>query len=77
MPKGRLPRATLRKLITSQQPGFKLRKEADVLIHLNYLLFLKSLASEAGIEALNEKSRMITDKEIRAALPRVLRSFKG
>ncbi|CAG8485423.1 3250_t:CDS:2 [Ambispora leptoticha] len=71
------PRATLKRIIKSHH-NKALTKNVDVMIYLDYVLFLQRLAEEANIEAnqdLNEKK--IEERHVVAALERVLQEFQG
>ncbi|KAL1917991.1 uncharacterized protein VTP21DRAFT_3257 [Calcarisporiella thermophila] len=71
------PRSTLRKIIKAHQPKSQLSKNADVMIYLDYVLFLKRLATEASIDASQSKENVIRANHINTALDRVLQQFKG
>ncbi|CAG8448907.1 4768_t:CDS:2 [Scutellospora calospora] len=71
------PRATLKKIIKSHY-NKALTKNVDVMIYLDYILFLQRLAEEANAEAsqgINEKK--IEERHIVAALERILQEFQG
>ncbi|CAG8543383.1 21980_t:CDS:2 [Cetraspora pellucida] len=71
------PRATLKRIIKSHH-NRTLTKNVDVMIYLDYVLFLQRLAEEANNEAkqdLNEKK--IEERHVVAALERVLQEFQG
>ncbi|KAI1240966.1 hypothetical protein IHE44_0009420 [Lamprotornis superbus] len=53
------PRSTLRKIIKKHKPQLRLAANADLLVHLNFLLFLHRLAEEARTNAFENKSKII------------------
>ncbi|NXQ47830.1 CENPW protein, partial [Catharus fuscescens] len=73
--KATVPRITLRKIIKKRKPQLRLAANADLLdwhfyftfkpecldvvVHLNFILFLHRLAEEARTNAFEDKSRVI------------------
>ncbi|KAK1249886.1 hypothetical protein MKX08_009889 [Trichoderma sp. CBMAI-0020] len=75
-PRRPYPRARLRRIIKAHS-GLKLSKNADVLIYLNYTMFMNALVREAAIHARQAGERSFTPRNIMKALPDVLARFKG
>ncbi|KAM0512739.1 hypothetical protein ACHAPE_008619 [Trichoderma viride] len=76
MPRRPYPRTRLRRIIKAHS-GMKLSKNADVLIYLNYTMFMNALVREAAIHARQAGERSFTPRNIMKALPDVLARFKG
>lgn len=71
------PRSTLKRIIKSHQPKASLSKNVDVLVYLDYIVFLNKLAIEARIEAQLDSDKNIQERHVKRALTRVLHQFKG
>ncbi|KAL7987780.1 hypothetical protein Chor_006699 [Crotalus horridus] len=54
-----VPRSTLKNLVKKHKPQLRLGGNTDLLVHLNFLLFLFRLAEEARTKAIEEKSKII------------------
>ncbi|PKK33318.1 centromere protein W [Columba livia] len=71
------PRSTLRKIIKKHKPHLRLAANADLLVHLSFLLFLHRLAEEARTNAFENKSRIIKPEHIIAAAKVILKKSRG
>ncbi|KFY05565.1 hypothetical protein V491_09096 [Pseudogymnoascus sp. VKM F-3775] len=58
------PRATLKKIVKAHSKK-NVSKNADVLVFLDYALFLQTLMKEAGINAKQAGDRGITAKNVK------------
>ncbi|OBT44894.1 hypothetical protein VE02_05250 [Pseudogymnoascus sp. 03VT05] len=67
------PRATLKKIVKAHSRK-NVSKNADVLVFLDYALFLQTLMKEAGINAKQAGDRGITAKNVKKS---TLHKFKG
>ncbi|KAK9468765.1 hypothetical protein V1512DRAFT_257825 [Lipomyces arxii] len=75
---GRLyPRSTLRKIVKKHASGCKISKSADILIYLDYLLFLEELLKEANIEVRQNGEKVLRQRHIESVTDKVLQRFKG
>uniref|UniRef100_A0A8C5T1Z3 Centromere protein W n=1 Tax=Malurus cyaneus samueli TaxID=2593467 RepID=A0A8C5T1Z3_9PASS len=54
-----VPRGTLRKIMKKHKPHLRLAANCDLVIHLNFLLFLHRLAEEARTNAFESKNKII------------------
>ncbi|KAH0622285.1 hypothetical protein JD844_024453 [Phrynosoma platyrhinos] len=52
-------RRTLKRLVKRSKPHLRLSGNTDLLVHLNFLLFLQRLAEETRTKAIAEKSKTI------------------
>ncbi|KAA6409813.1 MAG: Histone-fold containing [Lasallia pustulata] len=70
------PRSTIKRIIKahSKRP---LSKNVDVLIFLDYTLFLHHLIREASIQAKQSGDKNITARAVRKVTEESLRKFKG
>ncbi|KAF2202748.1 hypothetical protein GQ43DRAFT_413013 [Delitschia confertaspora ATCC 74209] len=75
------PRGTLKKIVKAHS-NKPLSKNVDILIFLNYTLFLQDLMREASISAKQNRSGTrggagITARDVRKVREGVLRKYKG
>ncbi|KAJ4398809.1 hypothetical protein N0V91_009939 [Didymella pomorum] len=70
------PRGTLKKIVKAHA-NRPLSKNVDILIYLNYILFMQELLQEAGIKAKQSGERGISAKSIRRVREGCLRRAKG
>ncbi|XP_046845715.1 inner kinetochore subunit wip1-like [Xenia sp. Carnegie-2017] len=75
--KRRFPRSRLQKIIKSYQKEIKMTKNVDILIFLNYMMFLRSLAIEANLNCQESGQKHLTGTHVENALPVVLKKFRG
>ncbi|KAM6081301.1 centromere protein W [Chlamydotis macqueenii] len=71
------PRSTLRKILKKHKPQLRLAANTDLLVYLNYLLFLHRLAEEARTNAFENKSKIIKPEHIIAAAKVILKKSRG
>ncbi|XP_010221105.1 PREDICTED: centromere protein W [Tinamus guttatus] len=69
--------AQLRKKIKKHKPRLRLAANIDLLVHLNFLLFLHRLAEEARTNAFENKSKIIKPEHTVAAAKVVLKKSRG
>ncbi|XP_005154784.2 centromere protein W [Melopsittacus undulatus] len=72
-----VPRTALRKMVKSEKLGLRLSACADLLVYLNFLLFLRRLAEEARTNAFQNRSRIIKPEHIIVAAKAILKKSKG
>ncbi|RUS27719.1 hypothetical protein BC938DRAFT_482835 [Jimgerdemannia flammicorona] len=70
-------RSTIKKIVKAHQPKSQLAKNVDVMLYLDYALFLNRLAAEADIMTLNDNERVVEARHVNTALEKVLQQFKG
>ncbi|KAF2024722.1 hypothetical protein EK21DRAFT_78094 [Setomelanomma holmii] len=70
------PRGTLKKIIKAHS-NRQLSKNVDILIYLNYALFMQELINEASIKSKQFGERGISARSIRKVSERTLRGSKG
>ncbi|KAI8955212.1 hypothetical protein F4801DRAFT_378623 [Xylaria longipes] len=70
------PRATVKKIVKAHSKC-NVSKNADVMIFLDYVLFMQKLVKEAVIDSKQAGERNISAKSIRKAIPDALAKFKG
>ncbi|KAM9196308.1 centromere protein W [Mergus octosetaceus] len=71
------PRGTLRGLLKSHKPQLRLAAGGDLLVHLNFLMFLHRLAEEARTNAFENKSKTIKPEHTIAAAKVILKRSRG
>ncbi|XP_035394860.1 centromere protein W [Cygnus olor] len=71
------PRGTLRGVLRSHKPQLRLAAGGDLLIHLNFLMFLHRLAEEARTNAFENKSKTIKPEHTIAAAKVILKRSRG
>ncbi|XP_070589570.1 centromere protein W [Erythrolamprus reginae] len=72
-----VPRSVLKKLLKKHKPQLRLSGNTDLLVHLNFLLFLFRLAEEAKIKAIEEKSKVIKYEHIVSSAKIILKKSRG
>ncbi|KAK0740780.1 hypothetical protein B0T18DRAFT_440307 [Schizothecium vesticola] len=70
------PRATVRKVVKAHS-GCNVSKNVDVMIFLDYMLFMQDLMKEATIEAKQGGERGVTARSINKVTKKTLSKFKG
>ncbi|XP_071965335.1 centromere protein W-like [Antedon mediterranea] len=71
------PRTRIKKVVKKYDSKLRIGKSTELLIFLNYMLFLKRLAKDANTEAVAIKDRFITSHHINAVVQQTLKSFRG
>ncbi|KAK9371217.1 hypothetical protein V1509DRAFT_613938 [Lipomyces kononenkoae] len=75
---GRLfPRSSLRRIVKKNAKSTNISKRADVLVYLDYILFLEALLKEASIQARQDGDKVIRQRHIEHATEITLRKFRG
>ncbi|XP_049627115.1 centromere protein W [Suncus etruscus] len=75
--KRKAPRGFLRRLLKQRKPQLRFEKCADLLVHLNCLLFIHRLAEESRIKACENKCGIIKTEHILNAAKVILKKSKG
>ncbi|KAI0202571.1 hypothetical protein F4808DRAFT_420610 [Astrocystis sublimbata] len=70
------PRATVKKIVKAHSKC-NVSKNVDVLIYLDYVLFMQRLVKEAAIDSKQAGERNISANSIRNATLDTLTKFKG
>ncbi|TAQ91134.1 hypothetical protein B7494_g578 [Chlorociboria aeruginascens] len=70
------PRATVKKIVKAHSKR-NLSKNVDVLIFLDYTLFLQTLMKEASIDAKQAGEKGISAKSVKKVTEMSLSRFKG
>jgi len=70
------PRATIKRIIKAHSKR-NLSKNVDILIFLDYTLFLQELIREASIAAKRNGEKGISAKRVRKVTEDCLRRYKG
>lgn len=76
-PEPRNKRDPLRGVLRSHKPQLRLAASGDLLIHLNFLMFLHRLAEEARTNAFENKSKTIKPEHTVAAAKVILKRSRG
>ncbi|KAL2145228.1 hypothetical protein VTI28DRAFT_7737 [Corynascus sepedonium] len=70
------PRATVKKIVKAHS-NCNVSKNADVMMFLDYMLFLQNLIKEATIEAKQGGERGVTARSVRKVTADSLAKFRG
>ncbi|KAG2175369.1 hypothetical protein INT43_001016 [Umbelopsis isabellina] len=70
-------RTTVKKIVKAHNPRSSLSKNVDVMIYLDYLLFLQRLAREADAELLQTKGTMLQAHHLQKVVEQTLQQFRG
>ncbi|KAK9490281.1 hypothetical protein V1508DRAFT_425331 [Lipomyces doorenjongii] len=75
---GRLfPRSSFRRIVKKNSKTTNISKRADVLVYLDYILFIEELLREASIEARQAGDKVLRQRHIERAAEITLRKFRG
>ncbi|EEH03782.1 conserved hypothetical protein [Histoplasma capsulatum G186AR] len=70
------PRATVKRIVKAHSKR-NISKNADILIFLDYMLFMQELMREASIRARRAGEKVISARSVRKVTEGTLRKFKG
>jgi len=70
------PRATVKKIVKAHS-GCNVSKNVDVMIFLDYVLFMHTLMKEAAIESKRGGERGISSRGVKKVTADTLAKFKG
>ncbi|KKA30417.1 hypothetical protein TD95_004589 [Thielaviopsis punctulata] len=70
------PRGTVKKIVKAHS-GRNLSKNADVLIFLDYLMFMEKLVKESAIETRRKGDKQMTPASVNKVVADSLLKFKG
>ncbi|KAH6868853.1 hypothetical protein BKA58DRAFT_387692 [Alternaria rosae] len=70
------PRSTVKKIVKAHS-NRPLSKNVDILIYLNYALFMQELVNEASIKSKQRGERSMSAKSVKRVSEDVLRKYKG
>ncbi|KAH6166379.1 hypothetical protein HBI63_018410 [Parastagonospora nodorum] len=76
MPQTLYPRGTVKKIVKAHA-NRPLSKNVDVLIFLNYALFMQELINEASIKSKQSGERGISARSVKRVSETTLRKYKG
>ncbi|XP_035668135.1 centromere protein W-like [Branchiostoma floridae] len=71
------PRARVRAVVKRYQTNAKLSKNAELVVFLSYMLFLKRLAAASCVEAQQDRQKTVTGQHVKKVLKNVLKASKG
>ncbi|KAK9332033.1 hypothetical protein V1520DRAFT_336233 [Lipomyces starkeyi] len=75
---GRLfPRSSLRRIVKKNSKNTNISKRADVLVYLDYILFMEELLKESSIEARQAGDKVLRQRHVERAAEITLRKFRG
>ncbi|KAG9257690.1 uncharacterized protein F5Z01DRAFT_646753 [Emericellopsis atlantica] len=70
------PKATLKKIVKAHA-NLNLKKNADVTIYLNYVLFMETLVKEAAIDSKLYGDKKLASRSVKKVTRDTLAKFKG
>ncbi|XP_042300234.1 centromere protein W [Sceloporus undulatus] len=70
-------RSALKRLVKRHKPQLRLSANTDLLVHLNFLLFLQRLAEETRTTAIAEKSKTIKYEHVLSSAKIILKKSRG
>ncbi|ODQ66580.1 hypothetical protein NADFUDRAFT_46006 [Nadsonia fulvescens var. elongata DSM 6958] len=73
----KLPRTSLRKIIKHYSGQYNIAKNADALIYVDYILFLKELLRLSAIEAKKTGNKVVSSHHIRKSTQVATGKFRG
>ncbi|EDU46279.1 hypothetical protein PtrSN002B_006811 [Pyrenophora tritici-repentis] len=76
MPQTLYPRATVKKIVKAHS-NRGVSRNVDILIYLNYIVFMQDLLKEANIKSKQHGEKGVSAKSIKRVSEGVLRKYKG
>ncbi|EOA88379.1 hypothetical protein ACJQWK_01688 [Exserohilum turcicum] len=70
------PRGTVKKIVKAHS-NRQVSKNVDILIYLNYALFMQELINEASIKSKQRGERGVSARSVKRVSEDVLRKYKG
>ncbi|RYN20894.1 hypothetical protein AA0113_g12104 [Alternaria arborescens] len=70
------PRGTVKKIVKAHS-NRQMSKNVDILIYLNYALFMQELINEASIKSKQRGERAVSARSVKRVSEDVLRKYKG
>ncbi|KAL1955638.1 hypothetical protein VTO42DRAFT_8371 [Malbranchea cinnamomea] len=70
------PRATVKRIVKAHSQR-ALSKNADILLFLDYMLFMQELMREASIQSRKSGEKVISARSVQKVTETTLRKFKG
>ncbi|RYO13121.1 hypothetical protein AA0111_g12369 [Alternaria arborescens] len=70
------PRGTVKKIVKAHS-NRQMSKNVDILIYLNYALFMQELINEASIKSKQRGGRAVSARSVKRVSEDVLRKYKG
>ncbi|XP_054847772.1 centromere protein W [Eublepharis macularius] len=70
-------RSTLKGLVRRHKPHLRMTANIDLLVHLNFLLFLHRLAEETRTKAIADKSKIIKYEHVLTSAKIILKKSRG
>ncbi|OJK03280.1 hypothetical protein ASPACDRAFT_114223 [Aspergillus aculeatus ATCC 16872] len=70
------PRATVKRVVKAHS-NRNVSKNADILIFLDYMLFMQELMRESSIQSRKMGEKNISSNSVRKVTEKTLRKFKG
>ncbi|KAL6855081.1 hypothetical protein ACO1O0_006219 [Amphichorda felina] len=70
------PKATVKKIIKAHS-DLSIKKNADVAVYLNYVLFMETLVKEAAIHSKQSGERGLAARSVKKVTRDTLAKFKG
>ncbi|PYH77122.1 uncharacterized protein BO66DRAFT_396332 [Aspergillus aculeatinus CBS 121060] len=70
------PRATVKRVVKAHS-NRNVSKNADILIFLDYMLFMQELMRESSIQSRKVGEKNISPNSVRKVTEKTLRKFKG
>ncbi|XP_033645175.1 inner kinetochore subunit wip1-like [Asterias rubens] len=75
--KRKFPRCKIKTILKKTQPNVRLGKNVDILVFLDYMMFLKRLSTEANVAAQEQKENTLSADHINSVLKDVLKGMRG
>ncbi|XP_077156197.1 centromere protein W isoform X2 [Paroedura picta] len=72
-----VPRRVLKGLVRRHKPHLRMTANIDLLVHLNFLLFLHRLAEETRTKAIADKSKTIKYEHVLTSAKKILKKSRG
>jgi len=71
------PRSTLKRTLKAHSPGLNVSKNADILLYLDYVLFMQEVMRQASLKSRERGSESVSPSDVNRVAADALRKFKG
>jgi len=71
------PRSTLKRTLKAHSHGLNVSKNADILLYLDYVLFMQEVMRQASLKSRERGSEIVSPSDVSRVAADALRKFKG
>eukprot|EP00762_Andalucia_godoyi_P000757 ANDGO_03778.mRNA.1 Centromere protein W OS=Gallus gallus GN=CENPW PE=1 SV=1 len=71
-----VPKSTLKNIFKRHAPAHRLSRNSELMMYLNYVLFMRKLSQMAQTESTKDGSKIIRGRHVQAAAQRIMDEMK-